>query len=404
MIRFRYLAPFGVVSSLFALLAGCSSIEQMVSGDKVDYRSASTTKNALDVPPDLTQLGRDPRFQTPASGTVSASSFQSSASAVVATPAGPPVTVSAAPAAVPPAQAPTTPTPSDEAHIERAGSQRWLTTRLTPEQLWPQLRTFWQERGFNLVVDEPGDRGDGNRLGRGSREAPERHHSQHARQAARLVVLHRRARQVPHARRAHGRRLRGLHQPSRPGRGLRRHATRHDDVAAATRAIRNSRQRSCRVLRKSSTRKRSRPRRPRPSRRPKRHRVSARARVLEGPGRCDADGRRLRSGMAPRRAGARSDRLHGRGQRSQRRHVLRPLHRSRAGREGGARPSSPACSAAARPLKTEPVALPHRGEDRAAIERPCRCSMRKARPSRAKSASASLRCWSKTSSRASSLQ
>ena len=39
--------------------------------------------------------------------------------------------------------------------IVRAGSQRWLATKLTPEQLWPQLRMFWQENGFKLVVDEP---------------------------------------------------------------------------------------------------------------------------------------------------------------------------------------------------------------------------------------------------------
>ena len=152
-IRSRYLTPTVVASSLFALLAGCSSVERLTSGDKVDYRSASTTTKTLDVPPDLTQLGRDPRFQAPPSGSVSASSFQSSASAVApAGPSGPPITVSAAPTtATATAQTP----PSDEARIERAGSQRWMTTHLSPEQLWPQLRTFWQERGFNLVVDEP---------------------------------------------------------------------------------------------------------------------------------------------------------------------------------------------------------------------------------------------------------
>ena len=144
--------PEGVASFLFALLAGCSSIERLASGDRIDYRSAAATTKTLDVPPDLTQLSRDPRVQAPG-GSVSASTFQSSASAVApAAPSGPPITVSAAPATAE-AAAPTT--PPDEARIERAGSQRWMTTRLTPEQLWPQLRAFWQERGFNLVVDEP---------------------------------------------------------------------------------------------------------------------------------------------------------------------------------------------------------------------------------------------------------
>ena len=31
---------------------------------------------------------------------------------------------------------------------------RWLVSSRTPEQLWPQLRTFWEERGFTLEVDD----------------------------------------------------------------------------------------------------------------------------------------------------------------------------------------------------------------------------------------------------------
>ncbi len=37
--------------------------------------------------------------------------------------------------------------------IERSGDERWLVAPLSPEQLWPQLRTFWKERGFNIVVE-----------------------------------------------------------------------------------------------------------------------------------------------------------------------------------------------------------------------------------------------------------
>ena len=35
----------------------------------------------------------------------------------------------------------------------RAGNQRWLKTSLKPEQLWPLLRAFWQERGFTVTTD-----------------------------------------------------------------------------------------------------------------------------------------------------------------------------------------------------------------------------------------------------------
>ena len=40
-------------------------------------------------------------------------------------------------------------------HIERLGNDRWLSTTLTPEQLWPQLRSFWKDSGFVLVQDRP---------------------------------------------------------------------------------------------------------------------------------------------------------------------------------------------------------------------------------------------------------
>ena len=79
-----------------AALAGCSSVESLFSGDKVDYRSSSTRSSGLDVPPDLTQLAKDTRYQ-PTSGVVSASTFQS-APATAGSPAAPatPATTQAA--------------------------------------------------------------------------------------------------------------------------------------------------------------------------------------------------------------------------------------------------------------------------------------------------------------------
>ena len=38
--------------------------------------------------------------------------------------------------------------------IERSGNQRWLSTPLPPEKLWPQLQNFWAERGFVLITDQ----------------------------------------------------------------------------------------------------------------------------------------------------------------------------------------------------------------------------------------------------------
>ena len=46
-------------------LAGCSTVESFLAGDKVDYRSTNTRTSGLEVPPDLTQLSRESRYQPP---------------------------------------------------------------------------------------------------------------------------------------------------------------------------------------------------------------------------------------------------------------------------------------------------------------------------------------------------
>jgi outer membrane protein assembly factor BamC len=140
-IRFRS-PPLKLSASLMlvASITGCSSIETFVAGDKVDYRSAGTKTQGLEVPPDLTQLARDTRYQSQG-GTVSAAAFQA------ATPAsGTAATLAAATVA---------PKAIGELRIERQGNQRWLSTPLTPEQLWPQLQAYWKDRGFTLVLDQP---------------------------------------------------------------------------------------------------------------------------------------------------------------------------------------------------------------------------------------------------------
>ncbi|WP_047194249.1 outer membrane protein assembly factor BamC [Caldimonas brevitalea] len=122
-------------------LAGCSSVNSVLEGDKVDYRTSGSKSAKLEVPPDLSQLSNDPRYQMPAPS-VSATEYQASVPTTTATTAQPGGPV--APAAV------------GDLRIERAGNQRWLVvSNQAPEQLWPQLKAFWQEAGFNLTTDSP---------------------------------------------------------------------------------------------------------------------------------------------------------------------------------------------------------------------------------------------------------
>jgi len=124
-------------TALVAMLGGCSSIDSVMSGDKIDYRtSAAQSTKGLEVPPDLSQLSRDSRYQQQGAGSaVSAATFQTG------------------PLAAQPA--PTVAPKGDPAlRIERSGNERWLVTSMPPEQLWPLLQSFWAERGFVLIVDQ----------------------------------------------------------------------------------------------------------------------------------------------------------------------------------------------------------------------------------------------------------
>jgi len=122
--------------SCLAVLASCSSIDNMLSGDKVDYKSNSSARSAgLEVPPDLTQLSKESRYQQQ-NGAISASTFQAAAAA-------------SAPAMVPVVA----PQAVGGFKIERLGTERWLSTTLTPEEVYPQVRAFWKDNGFNLIQD-----------------------------------------------------------------------------------------------------------------------------------------------------------------------------------------------------------------------------------------------------------
>ncbi|MBX3636328.1 MAG: outer membrane protein assembly factor BamC [Rubrivivax sp.] len=101
----------------------------------VDYRAAATPNKPLEVPPDLSQLARETRYQ-PQGGVVSAA-------AAANVPTG--AVTAAAPGVVP--------TQRGDIRVERQGNQRWLVVGRSPDQLWPQVRAFWEGAGFTLAVE-----------------------------------------------------------------------------------------------------------------------------------------------------------------------------------------------------------------------------------------------------------
>ncbi|EGI78634.1 outer membrane protein assembly factor BamC [Hylemonella gracilis] len=123
----------GLVLLSSLLLCACSALE----GDKVDY-GAAVQNTPLAVPPDLTQLPQDTRYALPGS-TVSASTYGSGMASSPQAPRAQTV-------------APNVPS----LRLEGQGGMRWLVaTGMTPEDVWPKLRSFWEETGLKLTLDEP---------------------------------------------------------------------------------------------------------------------------------------------------------------------------------------------------------------------------------------------------------
>ncbi len=119
--------------ALFALavavaLGGCSTL----SADRVDYKSAAVGPS-LEVPPDLTKLASDPRYQV-GSGPVTASGFAAGAGRI--------------------GVANTALSNLGDVRIERIGTQRYLVVARTPELIWTATRDFWTEQGFTLTTDQ----------------------------------------------------------------------------------------------------------------------------------------------------------------------------------------------------------------------------------------------------------
>jgi outer membrane protein assembly factor BamC len=117
------------------LVAGCGTS----SPTKIDYKSDSKSKQvSLAVPPNMIDETADQRSLPPQGGETSLSALrQVQAQAPSA---------SNNVAVVPPVSG---------MHIQRDGTESWLVIdNKAPAQAWEQIRRFWQEQGFLLVVDQ----------------------------------------------------------------------------------------------------------------------------------------------------------------------------------------------------------------------------------------------------------
>ena len=132
-----YMKPVVVAIALISMTA-CSGNKKDLP--KLDYQTQTRKIVKLEVPPDLTNPDQGNLYQVPAgSGAVRASDLSRRTSA----------TQQAANSEVLKSV--------KGVRLERDGNQRWVEVQgKSPAEIWPLLKAFWQENGFDIKSEEPG--------------------------------------------------------------------------------------------------------------------------------------------------------------------------------------------------------------------------------------------------------
>lgn len=130
----------GMQSSLIVVLAlgltACSSSSSLTASDKVDYKKQGEVRGPnLALPPDLITAQADRRFIVQ-DGTATMSEYSQAVkkSSQMRT---------------------NVLTGIPGMKIERDGDKRWLLVDKSAASLYPQIKDFWQENGFLLLIDSP---------------------------------------------------------------------------------------------------------------------------------------------------------------------------------------------------------------------------------------------------------
>ena len=129
----RSLTIFVIAVSVTAILTACKSV---TSNDTVDYKGSGAVRGPnLSYPPDLITAQADRRYIVQ-DGTATMSEYNAA------------VKKSAQ-------MRSNVMTGIPGMRIARDGERRWLVVEKPAPELYPQVKDFWQENGFLLVVDSP---------------------------------------------------------------------------------------------------------------------------------------------------------------------------------------------------------------------------------------------------------
>ena len=129
----RYMAIFGLMVTTAVVLTACKSV---TSSDTVDYKATGAVRGPnLSYPPDLITAQADRRYVVQ-DGTATMSEYNAAMKKSVQ-------------------MRNNVMTGIPGMRIARDGERRWLVVEKPATELYPQVKDFWQENGFLLVIDSP---------------------------------------------------------------------------------------------------------------------------------------------------------------------------------------------------------------------------------------------------------
>jgi len=129
----QYCVPFLIVTISAAGLVACKSV---ATNDTVDYKSTGAVRGPnLSYPPDLITAQADRRYIVQ-DGSATMSEYNAAVNKSVQTRKN-------------------VMTGIPGMRIARDGERRWLVVDKPAPELYPQVKDFWQENGFLLVIDSP---------------------------------------------------------------------------------------------------------------------------------------------------------------------------------------------------------------------------------------------------------
>jgi outer membrane protein assembly factor BamC len=125
-----------LTGALIALcITACGTVEQVMPGDRADYKTKGHTGPPLEIPPDLSSSTIEDEMVIPEPATASEYSAESVSG-------------------VRPGQSAVLPD-RPGMQVQRDGDKRWLVVEGTPDAVWPAVRDFWTQSGFLIQSEDP---------------------------------------------------------------------------------------------------------------------------------------------------------------------------------------------------------------------------------------------------------